>query len=616
MNPERLVVGEVIKNRYPLYVPMYQRGYAWENAEIDDFTDDCLNLFKRLTAGKNVGHFFGGIVTIQLMVMGRSQGSKLEIVDGQQRLATFTLVMSMIVQKLIEVQALAKKQGDSRTGALAEIEAKDIQDSYIYYYETDYLSASRKQHHRLTLSDPDNTYFESLVRGEVIRPSRTAPASHKRLYKAAKSIKDNLVKRVVESSTLASEQREQLELLRRALTESCYCILIRSTESHEAYQLFSILNDRGKSLTAGDLLRSYTLELLEGYNSQQEEAKDMWDDILSYNTRLIDGFLGTYYASTMGERSPKGELFRDTKDTFFESIKPLGTSEATAIRSKIATLRDEQLIYNEIVDSKWSFNEGSTANAWEKARLQRLIGVLKHDLCVPLLLSLCIHSNERTLVTVLQLLERFVFRYIHVTGGDANPLREIYYHHSKKIREGEVFNFARFERELCELSNKSASDDVFKAQLMDGSLDYNDRSTQQKSYIKHFLLTLDDHSEWYDRNKLQPRLGKPQPSMVEVVDIVTATIDHIYPQQTPEDQKVPSLEELIHDIGNLTLLSGENNSRSGNRSFAEKKPMYAQSRLSLTRNLSVLSIWDEQTLKERRDLMIDMALKIFKIGNC
>src|SRR5690606_17584468 len=139
---------------------------------------------------------------------------------------------------------------------------------------------------------------------------------------------------------------------------------------------------------------------------------------------------------------------------------------------------------------------------------------LKHDLCIPLLMSLCIHSTERNLIAVLQLLERFVFRYIHVTGGDPNLLREIYYRYAKQMRERVAFNLAQFERELCELCNRSASDEVFKAQILDGALDYNEKSSQQKNYIRHFLLTLDDHAEWYNRNKLQPRLGKPEPSMV------------------------------------------------------------------------------------------------------
>lgn len=597
-------------------MPIYQRGYAWEDEEIDDFVDDSLNLFKRFSGSQQKDHFFGGIVTIEHMATGHSYSLRFEIVDGQQRLATFTLAMSMIVIKLKELSILAQKQGDARTKALLDLDADEIQDSFLFYYETDDQTASRKQYHRLTLSQLDDGYFQSLTRGEVIRPSRNAPASHKRLYKAAKAIQDNLIKVVIRSVSQISDQRDQLKLLRRALTETCYCILIRSRESTEAYQLFSILNDRGKSLSAGDLLRAHTLELLEGNIPQQSEAKSIWDGILSFDTRLIDGFLGAYYASTKGQRSPKGELFRDIKDAFFDQTHPVGTSEANTIRSKVAALRDEQTIYNRIVGCEWMFWEEHTASAWERARLHRVVCILKHDLCIPLLMSLCIHSNERNLVAVLQLLERFVFRYIHVTGGDPNLLREIYYRYAKQMREGSTFNFAQFERDLCDLCSKSASDDVFKAQLEDGALDYNEKSSQQRSYIKHFLLTLDDHAEWYERNKSHPKTGKPEPSTVEVTDIASATIDHIYPQNTPNDKRDPNLEGVLHDIGNLTLLSGDNNSRSGNRSFAEKKAMYGQSRLSLTRNLSELSTWNEQAIAVRRDEMIDMALKIFRIGNC
>jgi uncharacterized protein with ParB-like and HNH nuclease domain len=42
MQPEQIAVSEILKSRYPLKVPMYQRGYAWEDEEIDDFVDQYL----------------------------------------------------------------------------------------------------------------------------------------------------------------------------------------------------------------------------------------------------------------------------------------------------------------------------------------------------------------------------------------------------------------------------------------------------------------------------------------------------------------------------------------------------------------------------------------------
>ena len=49
MQPEKIAVSEILKSRYPLNVPIYQRGYAWEDEEIDDFVDDTLNLFRRFS---------------------------------------------------------------------------------------------------------------------------------------------------------------------------------------------------------------------------------------------------------------------------------------------------------------------------------------------------------------------------------------------------------------------------------------------------------------------------------------------------------------------------------------------------------------------------------------
>jgi hypothetical protein len=82
-----------------------------------------------------------------------------------------------------------------------------------------------------------------------------------------------LVEKLIENWILkdsilsTSKKLECLLQLQRCVTDDCYVIHTISTDRDESYKLFDVLNDRGKTLSDGDKLRSYTLELLENHET-------------------------------------------------------------------------------------------------------------------------------------------------------------------------------------------------------------------------------------------------------------------------------------------------------------------------------------------------------------
>jgi uncharacterized protein with ParB-like and HNH nuclease domain len=626
MNPERMYIGRLLADREPFVVPTYQRGYAWEQSEIDDFIGDINALFQSKQHAITKTHFLGGIVTIQQPAPGTKQGFKYEVVDGQQRLSTFFLTISLIVQALKRLEKDAAKSHDEKAEKLVALDEKEIRTEYLYYSQIDDRTAEEKHYRRLTLSKVDDGYFSTLVGNDPKKHSRSAPSSHKRLYKAYTLIRDNLVFPILSENISLIEKRDKLKTLKECILRGCYIIFIWSTDTDEAHQLFSILNDRGKSLSNGDLLRSYTLQILEGYEPIQKQVEDHWDTILSPATRQIDGFLGSYYPSHKGIRSPNSDLFRDfRRDVLGNLSAPISSANAVEVEKCVNSFREEQEVYMKIISYEWPY-ESTTLGMWERDRLNRLVRTLRHDLCIPLLMSACMYLPETIFYEMLCLLERFVFRYIIIVGSHANPLRDIYYAHSVKIRSGVVYNLSDLENELKALGQSKASDDVFRTLLDEGELDYSEKATQQKNYIRHFLITLEDYSEWFERNKTNKNVGKPKPnSQLSFIDIEKATIEHIYPQKA--NVKDNKLEKLINDIGNLALLSDGTNSSLGNRSFSHKRTEYAKLNVSLSRELADQTtwrepqpnvvidpnVWTDESVNERRKRLIDMAMMIFKL---
>jgi len=66
--------------------------------EIEDFAKDLDKCVQKRVAGTNLNHFFGGIVSVKKPVQGAVNQHSYELVDGQQRMATFTLLVGAMIK--------------------------------------------------------------------------------------------------------------------------------------------------------------------------------------------------------------------------------------------------------------------------------------------------------------------------------------------------------------------------------------------------------------------------------------------------------------------------------------------------------------------------------------
>ena len=154
-------LGEILKNNR-LKVPLNQREYSWEQENVDEMLTDLNDAMK-----DNRTHFMGTVV------MTRKGPELWEIADGQQRLATTTILLAVIRDILLE-------EGD-------EPRAGSIDHDFLFSIDPD--SAQRMAN--LTLNADDNNFFYNRI---VLRPKdrmKLAPTldSHKRLLAAYQTTK-------------------------------------------------------------------------------------------------------------------------------------------------------------------------------------------------------------------------------------------------------------------------------------------------------------------------------------------------------------------------------------------------------------------------------------------
>lgn len=155
-------IASVLKDKNS-YVPKYQRSYAWKEENVAHF-------FQDIGTAINTGateYFLGSIV------ISEKEEGRPEIVDGQQRLATTSIILAAMRDYFF---GLNTDEGRER--------AQMIFNEYLAKKDLDTLELLPK----LNLNDSDHEYFLSRVienPDSANRKIRPAKRSHERIHKAA-----------------------------------------------------------------------------------------------------------------------------------------------------------------------------------------------------------------------------------------------------------------------------------------------------------------------------------------------------------------------------------------------------------------------------------------------
>ena len=128
-------------------IPDYQRGYAWQNHQLEDFWEDIVQL-----APDKV--HYTGVLTLEPVVTSVWQGWERDcwliddldyrphyVVDGQQRLTTSIILIQAILEILPQDSLLNHQSTNDINSKFIHLKAKDgIRQSFIFGYEKDNLS--------------------------------------------------------------------------------------------------------------------------------------------------------------------------------------------------------------------------------------------------------------------------------------------------------------------------------------------------------------------------------------------------------------------------------------------------------------------------------------------
>ncbi|WP_248764601.1 DUF262 domain-containing protein [Pseudomonas protegens] len=601
INPTHASFGVIFDGRSIFEVPRYQRGYAWGDEALDDFLDDLSACYEIRNDGKEREHFFGGILSIRRQMQGVANESKFELVDGQQRVTTLTLLAAVLFENYQLIYS-ASAVGNDDFRERIDLRKSKLKSCFIEYSQE--VNKEIKKVNVLTMSKNDEPFFRSMLSNGGAIAVRD---SHKKLQRAYAKLKE-YVGKIVGVAGTPEAKLDSLERLQNVLLSDFSVLHMVVDNKSDAYRLFQVINDRGVSLTDGDLLRARVLETLEGHDVEQAEAEAIWDNILSDQPSVTLNYLHWVYESHAFVRAKSSSLADDFYSHFFPDVGFGEVSEEQARQciDGMRTVSADINLCRKLVEGEWPYDEVRQVTPWDKSRLKAMVVDLGHTLSVPLLIALAQHDATVFRDAVL-MLERSFFRFKVICSEHVTPLKRLYYEESQVIRSsGQSYNVSSLRDKLNNLLLDKSPISSFVNGLK--ALTYQARDGGNKP-IKYLLSIVESYSDWYSSGAV----GAPK--CIEgnrIYDFNSTSIEHVYPRNASLANKVGKMESLKNSLGNLTLLDHIPNTISGNAPYEEKREMYARSSLFLNRKIAENEVWlvDEVTAYE--GLLIRMASEIFK----
>jgi hypothetical protein len=602
ISPHHLTVGQLFQQNFIFRVPKYQRYYAWDDDQIDDFLKDLGSCVAARRAGGRKHHFLGGIVTVTTMATGTVRRN-VEVIDGQQRLATLTILAHELSAAMKTLATQVDETAANSPKAFLETSAASLWRQYESYQDA--VALNMVEVARLELSKPDEAFFAQMLDEASAAPVPTR-TSHERLARAKERIRSKLASWVHGGSDI--ERAATLSFIADVLGSDWSVIHMGADQRDEAYMLFQVLNDRGTSLTEGELLRSRTLEMLDagGTPQQSQMVEEAWDKILVGRPDDIGEGLRWIYASYEAKRPGKTTLYDDFLASRYpnHSAGQLTGPQATAVVAATQSIKADFDRTADILEGRWPYQTAAAqVTTWDKDRLRLLIPELKLVITMPLLIATSA-LDQQVFARVVHLVERFMYRYKIVVNARVEPASKVFLKHAKIARDTpSAFDVATLKTDLAALISSHAPEALFRARLFEQR--YTTTSTTKP--IKYLLLTLDAYMPWYRAGGS----GPATPTKTTVADFAHNTLEHVHAQNAvPAD---PAMTTLVNDLGNLAVLSQADNAAAGNQPFPAKRAILAASLSPLNRDIGAQQAWSIAEVAARQGLLTDLAVSVFAI---
>ena len=547
---------DLIGNGKKYRVPSFQRDYAWEEEQWEDLWNDI----QELLISKGNFHYMGALVVEAV------SDREFQIIDGQQRVATLSVLALAVIDRLRTLPS------DTTTQAANAERAFELRKRFIGEKDPASLLESSK----LFLNDTDDGFYQDYL--VQLRPPlnpRGLPKSNRLLWQCFGWFQKRLTDSGLEGEALA-------RVLSDTVARQLLFILITVEDDISAYTVFETLNARGLELSSTDLLKNYLFSRVATPTDLHALQRRWRHMIGTVKHERFPDFL-RYHLLCRFPQIRKQRLFKKVREEVRTSADVFALMDALEQRADLFAAMDDT--------SHEFWLEHPPAKPY--MRDLQLFGVRQH---MPLVFAAREQMSAEDFTRVLKLLCVLSVRYTVIGSLNTNELEPVYHRVAKSLLDGTIRTPAEV---FTQLRSVYVDDEKF---IRDFSHKEMDTTGRRKKVVKYLLCELEaDASGTRHDWETDP-----------------ATVEHILPENpsgvwdesfTPDRQK-----DFIYRLGNLVLLEPTINRNCQNASFEVKGPQYGLSSYETAVQLSGANVleWNPATLTLRQERMAIRAAHIWR----
>lgn len=574
IKPADKTIKSLLKSGRQFMIPRFQRDYSWERKNCEEFLDDIIKCLTCKDGKLETSSYFLGTMLF-IGNFDEKSDKEIQVVDGQQRITTITILFSAISD-------IFREKGEDNLSKLIF--------SYIMTSDDDGNDV------RIIKSESSYPYFSYYIQDRektnVQDPSSEEELCIQSTYRLFRSrLEEKNLKEFMSKKCVGFHAGISLIDILKAIRDqilNCVFISISTDDNTQAYRIFEILNAKGKKLAAIDLIKNRLFEKLRK-TEPADFAKCKWDELKSIINEcdLASVGIGTYYRhfwNSCYKQTGASLLY----ERFSSMIKPCEYEaflESLVKNAKyyVQIIKPNRSDYNNRKEYYWlvqSFDVLSNYFSIAQVRvvLMALLWVKDNDLV-----------STKDFKHAILFLENFHFAYTAIMSGTANKLDSIY---------------SRFAIAIRKSSNKKQSKEIIQSKLYDCLTPLFPTKDQ---FIEQFITLCFTKKATATNMKCKYALQKLNCfyQQKEVFED-DSSIEHIIPECADGD---------VHNIGYLIVLEGSLNTKADNMDYSDKLEVYKKSNYKWIKEFTIqYPVWNKDIIKARAKNMASLYFE--KILSC
>lgn len=553
-------INTILSRNYSYIIPLNQRKYVWGSSEWNELFEDLFLIEQR----DDYAHFLGSLVFSK--IKGRNT---YEVIDGQQRLITISILLCCINNQLYKCSE--EKAADS----IKNVYLKGVEDG------EDYFKLSREDGNLFLIQLID--FIDKYRSDEEIIYEYNNNFSKSDKYNE-KFLQCFLYfeRKIIEFLQFRKKKnRDTLLFLKKRLID-CEVIEISVDDEQDGFRIFETLNARGIPLEQHELLKNFIYSYMRT-KAKQQKVSNSWrkitDNLTKNTTDSMSKFLSHYCTHIYGNVK-KNEEFKTIRDH--------------------TKKEDVEILLNELVENseyyKYIDDPSSYKNTTNYSEIIYDSLMFFKDFNIrqirPLLMSL-FEKIKRGLLerkmaeNIFSLLETFYFLHVVVSKEKTNIIDNTIISLAKDIHAASEYDYRQIKTQLEIYLNS-------KEDLVNGFsiLGYSNKNKKFKN----------------SSNK-------------KMANYVLKKIEKSYDVENELNVKISSIEHILSDsidfdytsyFGNLLPLSTKTNTKIANKPFVEKLKKYKQSNIITVKrfveNYGTIEEWNEKEIKNRTKKIAEYAI--------